>query len=378
MIYSASRLFVVAVSAVVVLSAHYVDAASAPSPDSVLAAMALANSYFIGNVVNGIPGDCGWERGTYFVGNAAHIAVSGNATLVTWATGWAESHNWACKNSTNGNDQVCGGAYAALYDLNPQPERLAGLQYIMDKMAANTTFVADWFWVDALFMALPTWMAYGARATGAEQAKLWNKSTHEYIYTAYQLPAAPKDKLTRTGLWSAEHSLWYRDSSYFPSVSPNGMPVFWGRGNGWASAALARAAAALPAGHPLLPEFEGKLLSMALALAPLQGADGLWRANLLDAAAIPTPETTSSAGITHALAFGVRTGVLPAATFAPIVWNAWAGLSSISLHTNGSLGWCQPVGAAPGPATESSQSDFCLGLWLLAAAEVYKLAALLV
>lgn len=357
-------------------AAHAAHAAAPPpTPSSVLAALAAANEYFITSVAHGAAGACGWERGAYFAGNAAHAAVSLNASLVSWATAWATSHRWACGNSTNANDQVCGSAYAALYDADPQPERLAGLQYVLDKMAANATFVEDWTWVDALFMALPTWLQYGARATGAEQAKLWDKATREYAWTAYQIPAAAKDKLTRTGLWSAEHGLWYRDPSYFPAVSPDGSPVFWGRGNGWAASALARAAAALPPGHPLLPELEGKLLSMALALAPLQGADGLWRANLLDAAAVPNPETTSTAGITHALAWGVRAGVLPAATFAPVVWSAWAGLTGVSLQASGLVGWCQPVGAAPGPANATMTSDFCVGLWLLAGSEVYKLAA---
>ena len=102
--------------------------------------------------------------------------------------------------------------------------------------------------------------------------------------------------------------------------------------------------------------------------------DLLWRANLLDAAAIPNPETTGSAGFTMALAWGLRSGVLPR-SLEPVLWAAWQGLATLSLQPDGMVGWCQPVGAAPAPATQGSTSDFCLGLWLLAAAEVYKLVA---
>jgi len=193
-------------------------------------------------------------------------------------------------------------------------------------------------------------------------------------YTAYYIPAPASSKLTKVGLWSPEHGLFYRDPTYFASVSPNGLPVFWGRGNGWAMSALARAASALPAGHTFRAELQGKLLSMALALAPLQGADGLWRANLLDAGAIPNPETTSTAGFTMALAWGIREGFLPR-SLEPTLWAAWQGLASVSLQPSGLVGWCQPVGAAPGPATQESTSDFCVGLWLLAAAEVHRLVA---
>jgi hypothetical protein len=30
------------------------------------------------------------------------------------------------------------------------------------------------------------------------------------------------------GLWSAEHGLFYRDTSYFNQTTPSGQPVFWG------------------------------------------------------------------------------------------------------------------------------------------------------
>ena len=72
----------------------------------------------------------------------------------------------------------------------------------------------------------------------------------------------------------------------------------------------------VPAAHPYAVELAGRLSLMAAALAPLQGADGFWRASLLDAAAFPNPETTGTACFTYALAWGVNNGVLDAATYA--------------------------------------------------------------
>lgn len=127
----------------------------APTPSEVLGQMQLANSYFISSVAKGDLGDCGWERGAYWAGNAAHYAVSGNETLRSLATTWAKSWGWACKNSTNANDQICGEQYRQLYLLDPSSDKLA-LDEIIGKMVANTTVVTDWNWLDALFMALPT------------------------------------------------------------------------------------------------------------------------------------------------------------------------------------------------------------------------------
>lgn len=127
------------------------------------------------------------------------------------------------------------------------------------------------------------------------------------------------------------------------------VPQFWSRGNGWAFAALYRAIDALPAGHPYALEFINKFKLMATALLPLQGADGLWRSSLLDADEYPGPESTGTGMYTAGLAYGVRTGLLPRATYAPAVSLAWQGLSTISQQPNGMVGYCQPVGASPAP-----------------------------
>ncbi len=165
--------------------------------------------------------------------------------------------------------------------------------------------------------------------------------------------------------------------SYFNKTSPNGAAVFWARGVGWASAAMARVLEALPSTDPTRGEYAAKLQAIAAALVPLQGTDGMWRASLLDADAFPNPETTGSACFTFALAWGVNNGILDAATYTPVVLKAWQGLTTLALQPNGFVGYCQPPNGQPAPASPTDTSDFCVGQWLLAGSQVSILVSAL-
>ena len=132
------------------------------------------------------------------------------------------------------------------------------------------------------------------------------------------------------------------------------------------------------------------LTTMAARLVQLQGSDGLWRSSLLDNALYPQPETSASALITYALAYGIRAGILDAATYLPAVVSAWKGLTTLSLQPSGFVTNCQPVGGAPAgaytakaprvaPTPTSAGSvtadspPFCVGAFLLAGVEVAQL-----
>lgn len=119
-----------------------VTAAAPPDPASVLADMQAANSYFATVTAKGQLGDCGWERGTYWAGNAEHYDVSANATLLARATAWAQSWGYACKNSTNANDQICGEAYRRMYELAPSPDKL-GLDVVLGQMVSDPGMVEE-------------------------------------------------------------------------------------------------------------------------------------------------------------------------------------------------------------------------------------------
>ena len=111
---------------------------------------------------------------------------------------------------------------------------------------------------------------------------------------------------------------------------------------------------------------------MAAALKKAQGADGMWRANILVPTQFPNQETSGTGLMTYGIAWGINNGVLDRATYLPVVQKAWAGLVSV-VDANGKVGWVQPVGAGPAAATAASTTPFGVGAWLLAASEMAKL-----
>jgi rhamnogalacturonyl hydrolase YesR len=89
----------------------------------------------------------------------------------------------------------------------------------------------------------------------------------------------------------------------------------------------------------------------------------------------PVPETTGAALFTYAMAYGTSVGLLDHHTYLPVVQKAWQCLSTVSLHPDGTVGNCQPVGYQPLPNFgRESTSSFCVGQFAMAAAEVAELA----
>jgi rhamnogalacturonyl hydrolase YesR len=116
--------------------------------------------------------------------------------------------------------------------------------------------------------------------------RLWWK-THEYLY-------------------DRNEKLYYRDSRYFEQREQNGQKVFWSRGNGWVFAGLARLLQDMPADYPDRPRYVALFKEMAAKVASLQGADGYWRASLLDSVSMPNPETSGTGFFVFSLAWGIN------------------------------------------------------------------------
>lgn len=355
-------------------------AAALPSPSAISTTVSQVLTNFMSN---NPPGDCHWERATYFFGHTEAITLlnTGTTAALDYALAWADTNSWECGDSEQQNDFGPGWGYSVLYNLSPADYKLSLGATMSRALAAGcpsagtTTGLCpySWWWVDTLSMNVPQWLQYGAILGRPDfLATAWA----QYNDTKQGVPS-----LDKPALWSTQHGLWWRDATYVNTSSPNGQPVFWGRGNGWAAITLMKTLSlppsTLPSEHPLRADMQGTLLAMAQAVAPLQGQDGFWRSNLLDPSQYPGPETSGTAGITAGLAYGIRTGILPATTYLPIVTAAWQGLSTLALQADGTVGYCQPVGASPGPAPLNSTSDFCTGLFLLAARSVYDLAAAL-
>jgi rhamnogalacturonyl hydrolase YesR len=259
----------------------------------------------------------------------------------------------------NADDGAIGQTYLDLYFRHHDPAMMAPIRERMDAVMALPDNPEEplWWWCDALYMAPPV-LAKLSRATG--DRKYLHFMDHEWW-------------ITSNLLYSPPNHLFFRDKSFLDKHEANGSPIFWSRGNGWVFAALARVLAEMPRDYPSRPKYVAQFKEMAEELAGLQGADGLWRPGLLDAAAYNLPENSGSAFYTYAFAYGINSRILERAKYLPVVEKAWQGLLS-HIYEDGRLGCIQPVGAAPGDFTAASSYVFGTGAFLLAGSQVYRLA----
>jgi rhamnogalacturonyl hydrolase YesR len=181
-------------------------------------------------------------------------------------------------------------------------------------------------------------------------------------------------KRTYDALWDKEEHLYARDTSYIGKREPNGKKIFWSRGEGWVMGGLARVLDYIPADDPQRGFYVTQLQQMSEKLASIQGADGQWHAGLLDPATYPLPETSGAALFVYGMAYGVNHGLLDAKKYRPVIEKAWAGLLR-NIYADGRLGNIQQTGAEPAFYRPASSFDYGVGGFMLAAAELKKMAA---
>jgi len=273
------------------------------------------------------------------------------ASHFDWTLGPRKSH---------ADDQAIGQSYLWLYGQDHDAQRIAPLEAQFNEIIElpDDPQKPVWWWCDALFMAPPVWAGL-AKVTG--QPKYLNYMDMEW-------------KITDSLLWDPQEHLFFRDSSYFDKREKNGRKVFWSRGNGWVMGGLVRVLDEMPAKSPRRPFYEAKLREMAAVVASIQGTDGLWRPGLLDAADYPNPEVSGSSFFIYAMAWGINHNVLKRKVYLPVVERGWRGLVK-HIYADGRLGDIQPVGAAPGAYTPSSSYVFGTGAFLLAGAEIERMAS---
>ena len=267
--------------------------------------------------------------------------------------------NWTLgPRKSHADDQAIGQSYLWLYSQDHDAQRIAPLEAQFNEIIQlpDDPQKPAWWWCDALFMAPPVWAGL-AKATGQE--KYLDYMDREW-------------KITDSLLWDPQEHLFFRDSSYFDKREKNGRKIFWSRGNGWVMGGLVRVLEQMPAKDPRRTFYERKLKDMAAAVASLQGADGLWRPGLLDAADYPNPEVSGSSFFVYAMAWGINHHVLKKNVYLPVVKRGWRGLVA-HIYANGRLGDIQPIGAAPGVYTPGSSYVFGVGAFLLAGAEVDRM-----
>jgi rhamnogalacturonyl hydrolase YesR len=213
-----------------------------------------------------------------------------------------------------------------------------------------------WCWADAVFMAPPVWL-HLSQITGDPRylefadREFWEMT--EYLY-------------------DTEEHLYLRDSRYFDVYASNGKGIFWGRGNGWVYAGLARMLEHLPEDHANRARYEQLFREMGEKLIAIQSPDGSWRTSLLDPESIDIPESSGTGLLVFGLAWGVNNGLLDRATFEPAIRKGWESLVN-AVQPDGMLGWVQPVGYEPGSATANDSHLYGVGAFLLSAAEITRM-----
>ncbi|MDP4202686.1 MAG: glycoside hydrolase family 88 protein [Bacteroidota bacterium] len=351
-----------------------------PAGKEVLEKMELVNAYFMAKyadpskplVTDKVRPSNIWTRGVYYEGLMALYALNPKAEYLKYAMDWSEFHKWDLRGgieTRNADNQCCGQTYIDLYKLDKsKPERIENIKASIDKMLA-TDKVDDWWWIDALQMAMPVF---------AELGVIYKDD--RYFQRMYDMYLDTKLK-QGGGLFNAKDNLWWRDKDFVaPYKEPNGEDCYWSRGNGWVVAALVRVMDVLPPKAVGYAEYKRTYMKMMTALLPLQRPDGFWNVSLHDAAHFGGQETSGTSLFVYGMAWGVRHGWLNRKVYLPAIAKAWNAMVKEVVHPDGKLGFVQGTGKEPKDGQPLSYDktpdfeDYGLGCFLLAGSEVYKLS----
>lgn len=310
-----------------------------------------------------------WHWATYLIGLQSLYELTNEDRYKQEMINIGQRANWRLEDNIFYADQMAIAAnWAWLYGLDKNPEMIQHSKWAMDvhlatrkprladvRFANNPYFVEWWTWCDALFMGPPAFSAM-YKHTGEEKYL-------EYMDTMYWI--------TADYLYSKEDSLMFRDDRYFKKRSESGKKIFWGRGNGWVMAGLARILDDMPTDFKNRSKYESLFKEMSLKILSLQGKDHLWRTSLLDAEYHDKGEVSGSSFFTYALAWGFNRGLIDK-QYRSQIENAWVALCS-NINENGRLGNVQPEGIDPRKFTSENWQVYGTGAFLLAGGEMHKL-----
>ncbi len=337
-----------------------------PNKSEIISELQLVNDYWIQTHLD--PGNNEWARAAYFTGNIDFYKVFAKKNYLNYAENWARNHNWSLSGGTYtrfADNQTACQTYIDLYliDDTLQDSRIDVTRQNVYNMV-NSTQSDDWWWIDALYMAMPVFARIGHLYDDDE---VYTKMHDLYTDTKYS-----------RSLYNETDGLWYRDQTFAPPyTTPNGKDSYWSRGNGWVFGAHVRVLQILPDTSRFRTEFIETFQKMAEALILRQRNDGFWNVSLDDSLDYGGPETSGTSFFTYGLAWGINNGLLDSATYYPAVTKAWNGLTTIAIHPDGYLGYVQGVGTNPSssqPVSYYTTADFGVGAFLLAGSEVSKLA----
>jgi len=353
--------------------------ATLPAAPEVVAALRRVNDWFLQRHPDPavpLPGknrpSNGWTRAVYYEGLMGLYGLDRDERYIRYAVRGGESHNWGLNTgptTRHADNQCIGQTYLDLYALDPRPERIRDLQKSVAAMVADSK-ADDWFWADALQMAMPVFARLG----------VLNRDPR-YFEKMYALYADTKTRQGGRGLYNSVDHLWWRDATFLPPYrEPNGANCYWARGNGWVLVALTRVLEVLPVADPHRAEYLRTFQDMSAAIKALQRPDGFWDVSLKDPGNFGGKETTGTSLFVCGFASGVRQGFLRAEDYEPAIARGWNALVTDAVHPDGALGYLQGVGKQPSDSQPVTYDhipdieDFGVGCFLLAGVEVAKLA----
>lgn len=310
----------------------------------------------------------GWVQAAFYVGLSRFADASGEARFADAVLAHGTAEAWGFDGRPRHADaDATGAVWVWAAERTHDPSKLTPIRARFDAVLAAPSTVsldfvpappeggapycqARWCWSDALFMAPPVWIAL-ARVTGDSR----------YLRHADQEFWATTDYLYDRG----EH-LYYRDSRFITQRDARGRKIFWGRGNGWVFAGLARILTDLPADHPNRPRYEALFKQMADKIVSVQAANGYWPVSLLEPQ--KTPETSGTGFFVYGLSWGIRHGLLHDRRYRRGAERGWEALRA-AVQPDGRLGWVQRIGSAPDQVSADDTQLYGVGAFLLAASE---------
>jgi len=332
----------------------------------------------------------GWADGVFLSALADWAEYDNSRNFISWYENIAEKQRWEVghRSLNPANDVAVSLMYAKIWQKTKKPrylisqidkwdgktiENLAGgwspliptierLDYQMKYYPKTNNIKFEvaknqerWCWCDALYMAAPTYALY-ANITG-------NNAYREFMNREFWI--------TMEALYDKQERLVFRDTRYLTMKEPNGAKLFWGRGNGWVVAAMARILNFLPADYPSRPRYEKRFQEIMSRIVSLQDPNGYWHTSLLDTVTYKSPETSASGFYTFALWWGINNGLLKKDIYLKPAVRAWQAMV-LAVQPSGMLGYVQPIGDAPQNVSALKNEVYGTAAFMLAGLEVAK------
>jgi len=338
-----------------------------------------SNKMRVEDRVSGLPN--GWMYATFEIGLLRYAQQQNKPNYLQALVNLSKLNDWQLgPRWFHADDQAIGSVYLQLADLYANPAWKKHVITQLDLALAQSSersldfrseqkevFVTPlrtftdpyctvrWCWADAIFMAPPVLAQLSHQQQDPRYLSFMDKefwATTDYLF----------DK---------NYQLYLRDSRYFDRKDPQGRPIFWGRGNGWVLAGLARTIEWLPADYPQRPRYIALFQALSKSMLAYQHAEGSWPSSLLEEESQHKPESSATGLLVFALAWGMNNGLLQGEQYQSAIQRGWQSLVSC-VHPDGKLGYVQQVAFAPGSATFEDTQLYGTGALLLAAAELQK------